>query len=83
MKGATVNPAEEELLRRAIELAATARKSGNPPFGSLLAGPDGTVIAGSSADFGKFIAAEVEKIVLGERSADEVYDAELALSTEQ
>lgn len=40
-----MKPAEEELLRRAIELAATARKSGNPPFGSLLAGPDGTVIA--------------------------------------
>jgi tRNA(Arg) A34 adenosine deaminase TadA len=32
-------------LRRAIELAATARSSGNPPFGSLLVGPDGTVIA--------------------------------------
>jgi tRNA(Arg) A34 adenosine deaminase TadA len=45
MNGATVNPAEEELLRRAIELAATARKSGNPPFGSLLVGPDGTVVA--------------------------------------
>jgi hypothetical protein len=45
MNGATVKSAEEELLRRAIELAATARKSGNPPFGSLLAGPDGTVIA--------------------------------------
>ncbi|WP_431964105.1 nucleoside deaminase [Actinacidiphila sp. bgisy160] len=33
------------LLRRAIELAAEARASGNPPFGSLLAGPDGTVLA--------------------------------------
>jgi tRNA(Arg) A34 adenosine deaminase TadA len=32
-------------LRQAIELAATARESGNPPFGSLLVGPDGTVIA--------------------------------------
>ena len=39
MNGAAVNPAEEELLRRAIELATTARKSGNPPFGSLLVGP--------------------------------------------
>jgi tRNA(Arg) A34 adenosine deaminase TadA len=45
MNGAAVTPAEEELLRRAIELAATARKSGNPPFGSLLVGPDGTVVA--------------------------------------
>ncbi|MGB3443339.1 MAG: nucleoside deaminase [Actinophytocola sp.] len=33
-----------ELLRRAIALAAEARESGNPPFGSLLAGPDGTVL---------------------------------------
>jgi ParB family chromosome partitioning protein len=30
-----------------------------------------------------YAPAEVEKIVLGERTADEVYDAELALSTEQ
>jgi tRNA(Arg) A34 adenosine deaminase TadA len=37
--------AEEGFLRRAIALAATARESGNPPFGSLLVGPDGTVIA--------------------------------------
>lgn len=32
-------------LRRAIELSAEARESGNPPFGSLLLGPDGTVLA--------------------------------------
>ncbi|WP_188191720.1 nucleoside deaminase [Nonomuraea sp. SYSU D8015] len=36
---------DEKLLRRAIELAAEARAGGNPPFGSLLAGPDGTVLA--------------------------------------
>ncbi|GGU16602.1 nucleoside deaminase [Lentzea flava] len=35
----------EEHLRRAIALAAEARAGGNPPFGSLLVGPDGTVIA--------------------------------------
>lgn len=34
----------EELLRRAIALAAQARASGNPPYGSLLAGPDGSVL---------------------------------------
>lgn len=34
----------EDLLRRAIELAASARKNGNPPFGSLLAGPGGEVL---------------------------------------
>lgn len=38
-------PDEHTLLRRAIALAAEARESGNPPFGSLLTGPDGTVLA--------------------------------------
>ncbi|MFD3532777.1 nucleoside deaminase [Streptomyces sp. NPDC058664] len=36
---------DHALLRRAIALAAEARASGNPPFGSLLVGPDGTVLA--------------------------------------
>lgn len=35
----------EEHLRRAIALSAEARASGNPPFGSLLVGPDGAVLA--------------------------------------
>lgn len=34
----------EEHLRRAIALAAEAREGGNPPFGSLLAGPDGSIL---------------------------------------
>ncbi|MDP5312512.1 nucleoside deaminase [Streptomyces poriferorum] len=38
-------PDDHTLLRRAIALAAEARESGNPPFGSLLAAPDGTVLA--------------------------------------
>ncbi|MFH8574630.1 nucleoside deaminase [Streptomyces zaomyceticus] len=38
-------PDDHALLRRAIALAAAARESGNPPFGSLLAAPDGTVLA--------------------------------------
>ncbi len=41
----TTPDAHHTLLRRAIALAAEARESGNPPFGSLLAGPDGTVLA--------------------------------------
>ncbi|MFG1625738.1 nucleoside deaminase [Kribbella sp. NPDC049227] len=40
-----MTPEAEGFLRRAIELAAAARQSGNPPFGSLLVGPDGTVLA--------------------------------------
>jgi tRNA(Arg) A34 adenosine deaminase TadA len=40
-----VTPDDERLLRRAIALAAEARAGGNPPFGSLLTGPDGSVIA--------------------------------------
>ncbi|GIG68550.1 nucleoside deaminase [Phytomonospora endophytica] len=35
----------DELLRRAIALAAEARKAGDPPFGSLLAAADGTILA--------------------------------------
>ncbi|AWZ04770.1 MULTISPECIES: nucleoside deaminase [unclassified Streptomyces] len=36
---------DHTLLRRAIALAAKAAAGGDPPFGSLLAGPDGTVLA--------------------------------------
>ena len=39
------NADDERLLRRAIELSAEALAGGNPPFGSLLAGPDGAVLA--------------------------------------
>lgn len=39
-----MTPEAEGFLRRAIELAAAARQAGNPPFGSLLVGPDGTVL---------------------------------------
>jgi tRNA(Arg) A34 adenosine deaminase TadA len=36
---------DHDLLRRAITLAAEAREGGNPPFGSLLVGADGSVLA--------------------------------------
>lgn len=36
---------DERFLRRAIELAALARDAGDPPFGSLLVGPHGDVLA--------------------------------------
>ncbi|MFF3442673.1 nucleoside deaminase [Streptosporangium sp. NPDC002721] len=36
---------DEKHLRRAIELAAGARAAGEAPFGSLLVGPEGTVLA--------------------------------------
>jgi tRNA(Arg) A34 adenosine deaminase TadA len=39
-----MNTDNQRLLRRAIELAAEARAAGNPPFGSLLASPDGAVL---------------------------------------
>jgi tRNA(Arg) A34 adenosine deaminase TadA len=41
-EGVSVN---EVHLRRAIALAVEARAGGNPPFGSLLVGPDGLVLA--------------------------------------
>jgi tRNA(Arg) A34 adenosine deaminase TadA len=40
-----VTPEDEGFLRRAIELAAEGRAAGNAPFGSLLVGPDGAVLA--------------------------------------
>lgn len=40
-----MTPEAEGFLRRAIALAAAAREAGDPPFGSLLVGPDGTVVA--------------------------------------
>lgn len=37
--------ADETLLRRAISIAAAAIAQGDAPYGSLLVGPDGTVLA--------------------------------------
>jgi tRNA(Arg) A34 adenosine deaminase TadA len=36
---------DEALLRRAIDLAVASRAGGDAPFGSLLVGPDGRVLA--------------------------------------
>ncbi|WP_113700054.1 nucleoside deaminase [Nonomuraea lactucae] len=40
-----MTPDDERFLRRAIELAAEARAAGDPPFGSLLVGAGGGVLA--------------------------------------
>jgi tRNA(Arg) A34 adenosine deaminase TadA len=40
-----MTPEDETYLRRAIELAAAARAAGEDPYGSLLVGPDGEVLA--------------------------------------
>ncbi|GAA3076489.1 nucleoside deaminase [Streptomyces roseofulvus] len=40
-----ITSAEEALLRRAIGIAARAVALGDAPYGSLLAGPDGAVLA--------------------------------------
>jgi tRNA(Arg) A34 adenosine deaminase TadA len=40
-----MTPDDERFLRRAIELAAAGRASGEAPYGSLLVGPDGDVLA--------------------------------------
>jgi len=40
-----MTPDDESFLRRAIELATAGRAGGDAPFGSLLVGPDGTVLA--------------------------------------
>jgi tRNA(Arg) A34 adenosine deaminase TadA len=45
MNRAIMTHDDENHLRRAIELAAKARETGDAPFGSLLVGPDGAVLA--------------------------------------
>jgi tRNA(Arg) A34 adenosine deaminase TadA len=40
-----MNPNDETFLRRAIELATNGRAGGNAPFGSLLVGPNGAILA--------------------------------------
>lgn len=40
-----MTPDDEKFLRRAIELATDARANGEAPFGSILVGPDGSVLA--------------------------------------
>ncbi|MFD7978021.1 nucleoside deaminase [Streptomyces sp. NPDC059071] len=40
-----ITEADETLLRRAVAIAAHAVALGDAPYGSLLAGPDGTVLA--------------------------------------
>lgn len=40
-----ITPADETLLRRAIGIAAHAVTLGDAPYGSLLAGPDGEILA--------------------------------------
>jgi tRNA(Arg) A34 adenosine deaminase TadA len=41
----SVSPSDEPHLRRAITLAAEARSLGDPPFGSVLVDPTGTIVA--------------------------------------
>lgn len=43
-----MNADDERLLHRAIALAHHARTSGDAPFGSLLVGPNGTVLCEES-----------------------------------
>lgn len=43
-----MTPEDENFLRQAVALAATARQGGNPPFGSLLVAADGEILARES-----------------------------------
>lgn len=40
-----MTPGDERLLALAVAIAARAREAGEAPFGSLLAGPDGAILA--------------------------------------
>jgi tRNA(Arg) A34 adenosine deaminase TadA len=73
---------DERLLRRAVALAAEAREAGDPPFGSLLAGPDGTVLAEArnTTVTGADISAHPE-LKLAVRAARELDAATAATTT--
>lgn len=43
--GVVITPADEALLRRAIGIAARAVELGDAPYGSLLVGPGGAILA--------------------------------------
>ena len=43
--GSEVTPDDERFLRRAVALAQASRDGGQAPYGSLLVGPDGRVLA--------------------------------------
>lgn len=72
---------EDEYLQRAIALAGTARESGNPPFGSILVGPTGEILAEdhNTALTDKDISAHPE-LKLARWAAREL-DAETAAAT--
>lgn len=69
-------------LRRAIELAYEAREKGNAPFGAVLVGEDGGVLAeaGNTVNTGHDVAGHAETNLV--REACRIHDAEtLAAST--
>lgn len=77
-----MNQDDERHLRRAIALAAEARAGGNPPFGSLLVGPDGDVLLEerNTSITGNDITAHPE-LKVARWAAQHVDPAAAALST--
>jgi tRNA(Arg) A34 adenosine deaminase TadA len=78
----------ENLLRRAIEIAANAREHGNHPFGALLADTNGNILleAENSVVTGQDITAHAElnlmRLASKKFSAEELKDCTLYTSTE-
>lgn len=79
---------EERLLRRAIEIAASAREHGNHPFGALLADAQGNILleAENTVDTAKDCTGHAEtnlmRLVSQKYSAEELKDCTLYTSTE-
>jgi tRNA(Arg) A34 adenosine deaminase TadA len=78
----------ENLLRRAIEIAANAREHGNHPFGALLADTDGNILleAENTVVTGQDITAHAElnlmRLASKKFSPEELKDCTLYTSTE-
>ncbi len=79
---------DENLLRRAIEIAANARAHGNHPFGALLADANGKILleAENTVVTNKDVTAHAElnliRMASQKFSADELKDCTLYTSTE-
>ena len=78
----------DELIRRAIQIAADARAHGNHPFGALLADADGNILLESenTVNTGRDATGHAEtnlmRLASGKYSEEELKDCTLYTSTE-
>ncbi|GGS47874.1 nucleoside deaminase [Streptomyces griseoviridis] len=77
----TVKDTELPLLRRCVELAAEALAAGDEPFGSVLAGADGTVLAEDRNRIASGDSTRHPEFALARWAAEHLDPAERAAAT--